>query len=247
MFEVSADILEYLQYEGDKFSKSRGLCVFGDQAKFTGQSSSVFRYYLLSTRPETSDSQFLWREFITKHNTELLNNLGNLVNRVTKFLTSKYHSIVPDYTKDTSDTAGTKKLEEIINEKLKEYVKQMDRLKLKEGLKLAMDISMQLNSFLQENKLDNSLFSNFPDRCATTIGAAVNGIYLLSALLSPFIPATSDSIDEQINAPRLAVPDSWRVGDILPGHAIGKPAYLFKRIDEGEEEEWKSKFGGSSR
>jgi len=166
MFEVSADILEYLQYEGDKFSKSRGVGVFGNQAKLTGQSSSVFRYYLLSSRPETSDSQFLWREFITKHNTELLNNLGNLVNRVTKFLTSKYHSIVPDYTKDTSDTAGTKKLEEIINEKLKEYVKQMDRLKLKEGLKLAMDISMQLNSFLQENKLDNSLFSNFPDRCA---------------------------------------------------------------------------------
>jgi methionyl-tRNA synthetase len=161
MFEVNADISEYLQYKGDKFSKSRGVGVFGDQAKFTGQSSSVFRYYLLSSRPETSDSQFLWREFITKHNTEL-NNLGNLVNRVTKFLTSKYHSIVPDYTKDTSDTAGTKKLEEIINEKLKEYVKQMDRLKLKEGLKLAMDISMQLNSFLQENKLDNSLFSNFP-------------------------------------------------------------------------------------
>src|SRR5271154_3769502 len=140
MFEVSADILEYLQYEGDKFSKSRGVGVFGNQAKLTGQSSSVFRYYLLSSRPETSDSQFLWREFITKHNTELLNNLGNLVNRVTKFLATKYRSIVPDYTKDSSDAAGIKKLEEYINGKLGEYVRQMDKLKLKDGLRLAMDI-----------------------------------------------------------------------------------------------------------
>ena len=236
-----------MQYEGDKFSKSRGVGVFGDQAKFTGQSSSVFRYYLLCSRPETSDSQFLWREFITKHNTELLNNLGNLVNRVTKFLATKYHSIVPDYTKDTSDAAGIKKLEDYVNEKLGEYIRQMDRLKLKDGLRLAMDISMQLNFFLQDNKLDNNLFNNFPDRCAATIGAAANGIYLLSAMLSPFIPATSNAIDEQINAPRLAVPNSWSVGDILPGHTIGKPAYLFKRIDENEEEEWKTKFGGSPR
>ena len=107
------------------------------------------------------------------------------------------------------------------------------------------------NSTLSCKKINSTTVSSVTfligAHCAATIGAAVNGIYLLSALLSPFIPATSDSIDEQINAPRLAVPDSWCVGDILPGHAIGKPAYLFKRIDEGEEEEWKSKFGGSSR
>ena len=120
----------------------------------------------------------------------------------------------------------------------------MDRLRLKSGLNVTMAVAARVNLFLQENKLDNNLFSNFPDRCAATIGAALNAVYLLSALLSPFMPATSDSIDEQVNAPRLAIPDSWRVGDILPGHQIGKPAYLFKKIDEGEEEVWKSKFGG---
>jgi len=90
------------------------------------------------------------------------------------------------------------------------------------------------------------LFNNFPERCAATLGASINAIYLLSALLCPFMPATSDAIDLQINAPRLAVPDTWKVGDILPGHSIGKPAYLFKRIEESEEIEWKNKFGGIS-
>jgi hypothetical protein len=37
------------------------------------------------------------------------------------------------------------------------------------------------------------------------------------------------------------------VGDILPGHAANKAFYLFKKIEENEEEEWKSKFGGSPK
>lgn len=154
---------------------------------------------------------------------------------------------MPDYTKDTSDTAGVKKLEADVNQILKSYIEAMDSLKLKQGLHYAMSLSARANLFLQENKLDNTLFSNFPDQCAATLGAAINVIYLLSAMLSPFIPATSDSIDQQINAPRLAVPDSWKVGDILPGHTIGKPQYLFSKIPEEKEEEWKTRFGGVSK
>ena len=48
---------EYLNYENTKFSKSRGVGVFGDGAKDTGISPSVWRYYLLSNRPETGDTQ----------------------------------------------------------------------------------------------------------------------------------------------------------------------------------------------
>jgi len=213
----------------------------------TGQTSSTFRYYLISARPESADSQFLWRDFIAKHNTELLNNLGNLVNRVIKFLNSKYAGTVPDYTLDTDDIAGVKKFEADMNEHLAAYIDAMDSLRLKNGLHTAMAMSARVNLLLQENKLDNHLFNNFPDRCAATLGAALNAVYLLSALLSPFMPATSDAIDEQVNAPRLAVPDQWRVGDILPGHQIGNAAYLFKKIDECEEAVWKSKFGGAPK
>jgi len=134
-----------------------------------------------------------------------------------------------------------------MNEFLATYIDAMDSLRLKTGLNTAMAMSARVNLLLQENKLDNNLFNNFPDRCAATLGAALNAVYLLSALLSPFMPATSDAIDEQVNAPRLAVPDEWRVGDILPGHQIGKPAYLFKKIEESQETVWKSKFGGAPR
>jgi methionyl-tRNA synthetase len=43
---------EYLNYEDDKFSKSRGVGVFGDQAKLTELDSDIFRFYLAYIRPE---------------------------------------------------------------------------------------------------------------------------------------------------------------------------------------------------
>jgi methionyl-tRNA synthetase len=47
---------EYLNYEGGKFSKSRGVGVFGNNAQATGVPSDIWRFYLLSHRPETSVS-----------------------------------------------------------------------------------------------------------------------------------------------------------------------------------------------
>ena len=63
--------LRYLNYEGGKFSKSRGIGVFGNNARDTGISPDVWRFYLLSRRPETSDSEFKWQEIIDANNGEL--------------------------------------------------------------------------------------------------------------------------------------------------------------------------------
>lgn len=73
---------EYLNYEDTKFSKSRGVGVFGDMAKDTGIPSDVWRFYLLYVRPEGQDSAFSWADMATKNNSELLNNLGNFINRL---------------------------------------------------------------------------------------------------------------------------------------------------------------------
>jgi methionyl-tRNA synthetase len=89
---------EYLTYEGGKFSKSRGVGVFGDSAQKTGVPSDVWRYYLLSHRPETGDSEFDWDSFIGANNNYLLKNLGNFVDRVVKFVNSRFDNVVPNWT-----------------------------------------------------------------------------------------------------------------------------------------------------
>ena len=57
--------LEYLNYEGGKFSKSHNRGVFGPAAKETGIPASVWRYYLISTRPETQDAMFSWSDCVS--------------------------------------------------------------------------------------------------------------------------------------------------------------------------------------
>ena len=87
---------EYLNYEkGLKFSKSRGTGVFGDSAAQTKIPSEVYRYQLLINRPENSDTEFNWDDFQAKINNELIANIGNLCNRILKFIYEKMDKVHP--------------------------------------------------------------------------------------------------------------------------------------------------------
>ena len=55
--------------------------VFGDMAQDTGIPADIWRFYLLYIRPEGQDSAFSWTDMLFKNNSELLNNLGNFINR----------------------------------------------------------------------------------------------------------------------------------------------------------------------
>jgi len=60
----ASELVEYLNYEGGKFSKSKNRGVFGPAAKLTGIPASVWRYYLISSRPETADAMFSWADCV---------------------------------------------------------------------------------------------------------------------------------------------------------------------------------------
>ena len=89
---------EYLNYEKDsegvptKFSKSKGVGVFGTDVYDFDVSIDVWRYYLLINRPEKSDANFEWSDFGSKNNGELKNNIGNFCNRTLKYLKKKDES-----------------------------------------------------------------------------------------------------------------------------------------------------------
>ena len=54
--------------------------------------STIRRFYLMYTRPENQDSAFKWEDLMLKNNSELLANLGNFVNRATKFTKDNFDS-----------------------------------------------------------------------------------------------------------------------------------------------------------
>ncbi|KAN0120874.1 tRNA synthetases class I (M) domain containing protein [Russula decolorans] len=239
---------EYLNYESGKFSKSHNRGVFGPAAKETGIPPSVWRYYLLSTRPETADAMFSWDDCVAANNNILLNNFGNFVNRALKFVSSQYGGIIPE-----GETPGPlSPNDEIdsefvadVNGLLKDYTEAMDAVKLRLGLQTVMLLSQRGNLYLQSSGLNKALMTENPTRCAQVVTRAVNLIYVLSALVYPFMPSTSASILSQLNAPARAVPLSFSI-DILSGHQIGTPEHLFRKIEEKMAGVWRAKFAGNS-
>lgn len=239
---------EYLNYEGGKFSKSKNRGVFGPAAKETGIPASVWRYYLLSSRPETQDAMFSWAECIAANNNILLNNFGNFINRVLKFVASQYNGLIPDGGDapgplSPNDEHDAEFISDI-NALLTDYVSAMDVVKIRLGLQTVMLTSQRGNNYLQSSGLNKALMTENPARCAQVVSRAINLIYILSAMIYPFMPATSDSILKQLNAPARAVPDVI-ANDILAGHTLGEPEHLFKKIDEKMADVWKQQFAGT--
>ncbi|KAG0652440.1 Methionyl-tRNA synthetase [Hyphodiscus hymeniophilus] len=236
---------EYLNYENGKFSKSRGVGVFGDTAQEIGVPPSVWRYYLLANRPETGDTQFDWTAFISANNTELLANFGNFVNRIIKFVNSKCGGVIPDFSSEhTEESFDFPGFIAEINSLLEEYVADLQAVRLRAGLRKILEISAKGNLFLQ-GRLDNANLAEHPERTNTVIGLALNLCYLLASISSPYVPSTAVSINEQLNAPLANIPEKWSPGALASGHKIGKAAYLFTTIKPEKEKEWREKYGGT--
>ncbi|KAI6244062.1 Methionine--tRNA ligase, cytoplasmic [Aphelenchoides fujianensis] len=139
---------EYLNYEDQKFSKSRGTGVFGDAVAETGIPADVWRFYLIYMRPETQDTKFLWDDFLNKVNSELLANLGNFVNRAIKFLKQSFGGIVPKVVLTDED----RELITAINAHLVEYTNHMENVNMREGLLQVLAVSRLGNKYMQDIK-----------------------------------------------------------------------------------------------
>lgn len=257
-------VTEYLNYEAGKFSKSKGIGVFGNDAKDTNIPVEVWRYYLLTNRPEVSDTLFTWADLQAKLNSELLNNLGNFINRVLSFIAKDpaledskgvgYHSVIPEAPGAESHPL-TKKFGETVGDYVQQYLEAMEKVKLKLGLKIAMIISGEGNAYLQESKFWK-LYKEDYNSCSVVMKTSAGLVFLLACLLEPFMPSFTLEVLKQLNLPpETQVLLSDEKGDIerarrpwefLPaGHKIGTPEPLFKELTDGEVEFFRQKFAGS--
>ncbi|KAG7585349.1 Methionyl/Valyl/Leucyl/Isoleucyl-tRNA synthetase anticodon-binding [Arabidopsis thaliana x Arabidopsis arenosa] len=247
----TVSVTEYLNYEGGKFSKSKGVGVFGNDVKDTNIPVEVWRYYLLTNRPEK------WDDLQKKLNHELLANLGNFVYRVLSFIAKPenkggYGCIIPDAT-DPESHDYTRSLAEYAGKLVEDYVKAMEKVKLKKGLHTAMLLSNAGNTYLQDTNFWE-LYKKDKPSCAIVIRTAAGLVHLLARLLEPFMPSFSREVFKQLNLPpnfsvseeKGEVLQASSLWEILPSnHRIGTPQPLFKKMEEEEMKHYREKFAGS--
>ncbi|KAI0395623.1 methionyl-tRNA synthetase [Xylariaceae sp. FL0594] len=226
---------EYLTYEGEKFSKSRNVGVFGDSAQATGVDPDVWRFFLLRHRPEDGDEDFDWESFAEDHTEELVKNLGGFVSTVMEYMCLLYDGTVPDGSE--YDEASFGQFQDHVNELLRRYNEELGHARLRSGIGTVLAISRLATEYLLRG-VDRSSF-------AAVIRIAVNIVWLLAAVVAPYMPSTARRIQQQlgVDSDRLQIPDRWNPNSIKPGHRIGEPVRLFNTINPEKVCEWRRKFG----
>ncbi len=96
---------EFLQFKGQKASKSQRVGIWIDEA-LEMFPADYWRFFLIATRPESKDTNFTWTAFIDKINADLNDTFGNFIHRTLSFIAAKFDSTIPEPTKlDEDDQA----------------------------------------------------------------------------------------------------------------------------------------------
>lgn len=238
---------EYLNYESGKFSKSRGVGVFGTDAIETGIKADAWRFYIFYNRPEKQDYQFTWKEFREKYNGELLGNLGNLVNRTLLFVNKYYEGKIPDAPVDEELWTKVRALEAKITENL-------EWANLRDAFHQIFEISDIANKAFQDGEPWKTRTEN-PEAAAKLIHNLCYVIKDLMIMAHPYIPQYAEQIlsylGKQISEPcygeaPVAGGLNWSdLGKTEGLDKVGETAVFFTPLDQKTADAFREKFSGS--
>ena len=232
----------YLNYDGGQFSTSLGRGVFMDQA-LEILPSDYWRWWLLSHAPENSDSEFTWDNFQAGVNKDLADVLGNFVSRVTKFCKSRFGGTVPSGGTPGPDEEA---LVERLESGLKAYETHMEAIEIRKSAAELRALWAAGNEYLQA-AAPWTAYGEDPDRAAVAVRLALNLIRIYAVISAPFIPDASARMLDAMNTSDTAWPSD--VSDALavlqPGHAVGVPDMLFRKVTDDERETWRAQFAGT--
>ena len=227
---------EYMNYESGKFSKSKGIGVFGTDARDTGIPADVWRFYIFYNRPETSDTLFTWKDFQEKVNSELIGNLGNLVNRTLTFASRYYDGKVPDAPEDSVFLADVAAFHRRIRG-------HYERAELRDAFREVLALASYGNKAFQDGEPWKTRVSD-PEKAAALLKNLVYLVRDLAVLSAPVIPATAGKIAGFLG---IKIP-GWN--DLLKQQGISRvaaPEILFRKIEDTEIENLRSRFSGSQK
>lgn len=224
---------EYLNYENGKFSKSRGTGIFGDDCQKLSIPADMWRFYLFYTRPERHDTQFVWKEFQERVNSELIGNFSNFINRTLTFCQKFYEGKVPPITPGQEELWGkVQALEQAI---LQAY----EKTQLKDALMLILQLSDLGNKAFQAGE-PWRLRTEAPEQAANLIAHLTHVVHDLGQLVAPFMPQISKQIcgffHTEIN---------WqKIGQLGHVTQIAEPTILFQILDDTLIDDLRVRFSG---
>jgi methionyl-tRNA synthetase len=231
---------EYLNYEAGKFSKSKGIGVFGNDAMNTGIPADIWRFYVFWNRPETSDHTFTWADFQEKVNGELIGNLGNLVNRTLTFISRYYKGIIPD---GTPDEAFWKE----VTDREQETSKLLELADLRDAFRTIFSIADLANKRFQYEEPWKARIDN-PQKASSLMRDLCYVLKDLAIMTYPYMPRTAEKLASflgiEIGQGKLGWADLGLRGDLK---RIEKHEVLFNRLEDELIASLRAQYSGSQK
>jgi methionyl-tRNA synthetase len=198
------------------------------------------RFYIAIISPSNQDDiNFDWDVFYSKINNDLIDNIGNFVNRTLSFTQKNFDGIVPEpgiYNEDDKNAIYA-----IMNiaKDTGEFLKKAETDK---ALKTILKFSNFFNQYFQKKEP----WLNQDSTAVTTLYISINAVRALAILLYPFMPNSAEKIWSQLNNNYKLQEESWEnlsLLKILPNHRISKISPIFKKIERKDIEKEKIKLG----
>ena len=235
-YDVPAN--EFLTIEGRKLSTSKNWAVWLLDY-LDRYDPDPLRYLLSINMPETSDTDFSWREFVRRNNDELVATYGNLVHRVLTFVYKNFDGKVPEADEpDAQDreilSAAEKTLETVDG--------LLSGCHFREAVRTVMALAQEANRYL-DDKSPWKVIKENRQAAANSLYAALQVIAQLKTMLYPFLPFSSQKLHEYLGFTGSVEAHGWKWQELLSGQKLLPPQPLFFKLDDSLVEEETKKLG----
>jgi len=235
-YDVPAN--EFLTFESQKGSTSRNWAVWVPDF-LSRYDPDPLRYILSINMPETSDTDFSWREFVRRNNNELVAAYGNLVNRVLTFVYRNFDAKVPEHGElDEAD----KNLMKNIDSSLEEAGECISKCNFKQAITATMAATREVNRYLDE-KSPWKVIKEDRQAAADSLYVALYAISCLKTAFYPFLPFSSQKVHEYLGFDGKVEEYGWESHPPQPGQKLREPKPLFTKLDESIIQEEASRIG----
>ena len=212
-----------------KMSKSRGNVIYADELAETFGVDGV-RHFALSEMPYDQDGRICYTNVLTRYNTDLANNLGNLVSR-THAMTKKYFDGVIPAPAAEEGTDG--ELKAAFAAAKADFERYMDDYHIADACDAIFNALRRANKYIDETMpwalaKDESKKA----RLGTVLYNLLECIRTAAVMLQAFLPATAASIFAQINTDKTEYATIDAFGALESGKPLGEAVMLFARVDE---------------